>query len=429
MGFMDNEFEVLHGGLLLHEIALNTCAPGEHVPEIERRIRTVKERVRGLVHTIPFQKLPTIMIVHIAIFSVMWLNFFPPKDGISPTLPPQAILTGIRVDHDKHCRISFGGYAQVHAEHTPTNNAMESRTVGGVSLGPTGNIQGSYNFLSLLAGQRIKARSFTPLPMPADAIATVESFAPAAAVRDPVFQNRNGRLDWETDVDNPEEYHDAQEYVPPDDPNDVPLWYDDAIWPLNATPSSRMPQLTVNSQEWTPMMIKMKMIRLTKDPPTLRPPPTRTNLKFQECRLQSQKCPTQIQECKLQSQEWNTTQTTHKITHKKTKKQSFLAWTAEPTANMSRAFTQHQTTMQMQLRKMRQTTMLKNDAPKLLPDREAGSGLTGICSTTTNLLEQLFPRMHTLQACKLLSATTQKKITPGGTSTTRSSSMLLPNTL
>jgi hypothetical protein len=42
MCFMDNEFEVLRGGLLLHEIALNTCAPGEHVPEIERRIRTHK---------------------------------------------------------------------------------------------------------------------------------------------------------------------------------------------------------------------------------------------------------------------------------------------------------------------------------------------------------------------------------------------------
>jgi hypothetical protein len=231
MCFMDNEFEVLRGDLLLHEIALNTCAPGKHVPEIERRIRTVKERVRGLVHTIPFQKIPTIMIVHIAVFSVMWLNFFPPKGGISPTLSPQTILTQIRIDHDKHCWLLFGAYAQVHAEHTPTNNAMESRTVGGVSLGPTGNIQGSYNFLSLLTGHRIKARSFTPLPMPADVIAAVESFAPTNAVRDPVFQDRNGRMEWQTDVDDPEEYHDAQEFVPPEEQNDddVPFRYDEAI--------------------------------------------------------------------------------------------------------------------------------------------------------------------------------------------------------
>jgi hypothetical protein len=230
MCFMDNEFEVLRGGLLLHEIALNTCAPGEHVPEIERRIRAVKERVRGLVHTIPFQKLPTIMIVHIAVFSVMWLNFFPPKGGISPTLSPQTILTGIRADHDKHCWIPFGRYAQVHAvEHTPRNNAMESHTVGGVSLGPTGKIQGSYNLISLLTGHRIKARSFTPLPMPADVIVTVESFAPTNAVRDPVFQDQNGRMEWQTEVDNPEEYHDTQEYVPPEEQDDIPFRYDDDI--------------------------------------------------------------------------------------------------------------------------------------------------------------------------------------------------------
>jgi hypothetical protein len=139
--------------------------------------------------TVPFGKLPTLMIIHVAVFSVMWLNFFPTQGGISPTLSPQAILTGIRVDHNKHCRIPFGGYAQVHAKPTPTNNAMESRTVGGVSLGPTGNIQGSYHFISLLTGHRIEARSFTQLPMPAEVITTIESFTPADAIADPVFED------------------------------------------------------------------------------------------------------------------------------------------------------------------------------------------------------------------------------------------------
>jgi hypothetical protein len=143
MCFMDNEFEALRDGLLLHGIALNTCAPREHVPEIERPIRTVKERIRGVVLTLPFQKLPTIMIVQIAVFCLMWLNFFPPQGGVSPTLSPQTIITGICGDHDKHCRIPFGGYTQIHADPTPTNNAMESRTVGGISHGPTGNVQGS----------------------------------------------------------------------------------------------------------------------------------------------------------------------------------------------------------------------------------------------------------------------------------------------
>jgi hypothetical protein len=38
----DNEFEILRDLLLESGIRLNICAPGEHVPEIERKIRTVK---------------------------------------------------------------------------------------------------------------------------------------------------------------------------------------------------------------------------------------------------------------------------------------------------------------------------------------------------------------------------------------------------
>jgi hypothetical protein len=50
------------------------CAPREHVPEVERKIRTVKERIRGLITMLPFRKIPTIMVTHAVIFSVMWLN-------------------------------------------------------------------------------------------------------------------------------------------------------------------------------------------------------------------------------------------------------------------------------------------------------------------------------------------------------------------
>jgi hypothetical protein len=41
----DNEFEGVRATLQNHGIKLNTCAPNEHVPEVERKIRTVKERV------------------------------------------------------------------------------------------------------------------------------------------------------------------------------------------------------------------------------------------------------------------------------------------------------------------------------------------------------------------------------------------------
>jgi hypothetical protein len=88
---------------------------------------------------------------------------------------PQAIVTGMSSDAEKHCQIPFGAYAQVHVEPNPSNDAMTSRTVGEISLGPKGNIQGTYNFLSLFTGRVIIARSFTPLPMPKEVIRAVET--------------------------------------------------------------------------------------------------------------------------------------------------------------------------------------------------------------------------------------------------------------
>jgi hypothetical protein len=122
----------------------------------------VKERIRSILTTLPFKKLPTILFAHAVIFSTMWINCFAPKGGISNTLSPQTIVTRLSPNVDKHCKIPFGGYAQVYVDSLQGNSVMRSRTVGAISLGPTGNMQGTYKFMSLLTGKLIKARSFTP---------------------------------------------------------------------------------------------------------------------------------------------------------------------------------------------------------------------------------------------------------------------------
>ena len=45
---MDNKFEVLWESLQDKGITLNTTADNEQVPQIERRIKVVKERVRSI---------------------------------------------------------------------------------------------------------------------------------------------------------------------------------------------------------------------------------------------------------------------------------------------------------------------------------------------------------------------------------------------
>jgi hypothetical protein len=92
---MDGQFETLHGDIAELRITLNTVSADEHVPNIERNIRTVKERSRSICNTLLFKKIPARMIVEIVYASNFWLNSFPHSDGVSNTLSPHAIVTGM----------------------------------------------------------------------------------------------------------------------------------------------------------------------------------------------------------------------------------------------------------------------------------------------------------------------------------------------
>jgi hypothetical protein len=81
---MDGQFECIRLELAGMGIHLNTVSAGEHVPEVERYIRTVKEWVRSIYNTHPFQRMPTLLIVEMVISCVQWLNNFPTRGGVSP---------------------------------------------------------------------------------------------------------------------------------------------------------------------------------------------------------------------------------------------------------------------------------------------------------------------------------------------------------
>ena len=147
---MDMEFQCLQP--LMPQIIVNTTAANEHVAEIERRIRVVKERARGIINTLPYPRLPKRMIVELMHFVTMWLNSFPVKGGISQKYSPRELITRRRLDAKLHCKAEFGAYCEVHDEPSPSNT-MQRRTHPSICLGPTGNLQGSYKFFCLTTGQ------------------------------------------------------------------------------------------------------------------------------------------------------------------------------------------------------------------------------------------------------------------------------------
>jgi len=174
---MDGEFESIRGELAGIGITLNTVSRDEHVSDAERRIRTVKERSRCIFNTLPFKKIPAQMTVQMVYSANFWLNVFPPEDGISE-MNPRELITGLKIDYEKHCQLEYGTYVQTHDEH---DNSMAPRTTGAIAMRPTGNAQGGYWFYSLTAGRLLNRNHWTTLPMPADVIQRVHQLAKSTA--------------------------------------------------------------------------------------------------------------------------------------------------------------------------------------------------------------------------------------------------------
>jgi hypothetical protein len=187
---MDNEFKKLCN--LVPVLAVNTTAAKEHVPEVEQRIRLIKERGRGILNTLPFKKMLQIMLIELIYHVVLWLNAFPTKSGVSETLSLRKIIMRHKLDFTKDCRAQFGSYCEAHDEPVPTNTMVTCSTPA-IVLGPMGNLQGTYKFLSMETGKKIKRRKLTAYPIPDLVIKQVEAFGKfSLGVLN--FANRNGLI-------------------------------------------------------------------------------------------------------------------------------------------------------------------------------------------------------------------------------------------
>ena len=140
----------------LRLLLLNTnLAGGEHIPEIERRIWVIKERVWSEKASLPYTYYPTLMIVDLISFVTMWLDTFPLSSGIQ-LLSICALMVGTSLSYKEHCRCLFGAYVQTHKEGL--NDTDSPRTLNAICLGPTGNTQHRYKFLNLATNRCIYRR-------------------------------------------------------------------------------------------------------------------------------------------------------------------------------------------------------------------------------------------------------------------------------
>ena len=161
----DRQFAGTQRFLSKFKVTLNLTARDEHVPQIERFHQTIKERCRSAYHNTPFQHLPWGVVLELIRSTLFYLNGFPWAKGISKNISPLEIVTGMKLDYNKHCQYQFREYAHAQEE---TDNTLKQCTTRAIVLRPTRNSQGSMRLYSLTSGWKIvrSPNDIRILPMP-----------------------------------------------------------------------------------------------------------------------------------------------------------------------------------------------------------------------------------------------------------------------
>ena len=181
-------------------VEVNTTAAREHVPEIERRIRTIKERVQATTSHFPFNAVPKLVLIQTVYTICLWLNAVWSPSGKYRGLSPQDIVTGRGVDYNKDCRADLGGYVEARPDKVVTNDNTP-RTHACIALGPSGNRQGSLKCFDLKTGKVVVRRVADQIPWPESMIKIASAWSRKSKkliMKDSVqFLNRKGEnFDW-----------------------------------------------------------------------------------------------------------------------------------------------------------------------------------------------------------------------------------------
>jgi hypothetical protein len=152
---------------------LDTGGAGTAVPVVERKIRTVKERIRAVINTLPYE-ITEKMEEYLVKGAVYSINLVPTRNSIEYASPREKLL-GQMIDATTDLKHAYGDYVQIH--HEDIDNTMKGRTEGAISMCPTGSLDGSWFYYTLRHGKIVRRRRATALPAPIEVIERVRKLA------------------------------------------------------------------------------------------------------------------------------------------------------------------------------------------------------------------------------------------------------------
>jgi hypothetical protein len=160
-------------------IRSEVVSPGSHVPIVERKIRTIKERVRAVLSALPYE-VPTFFKKWIVNSVVITTNMLTDNSIFSKTgdnRSPRERFTGKRVDVQRHLRLPVGQFVHTYDVNNPNPSSMRPRSLGCICLGSLANDAGTYAFWNIASGSIIHRNSWTVVPISDAVIKTVNEYA------------------------------------------------------------------------------------------------------------------------------------------------------------------------------------------------------------------------------------------------------------
>jgi len=189
------------------DIELDVAAGSESVGVAERKIRTVKERIRGYLNTLPYLT-DEVLEEWLCKYVVHYLNWTPTTNAMDGRSPLER-LSGRTIDASTDLKFEFGEYVQL--GDGETSNSMEERTRGALALMPAGNRDGSWYFLVLKSWRKVRRNKAVALPMPDEVIEYIDTKARMSSRKRRIGETAkiglwraDGKSNYYQDIDNDE---------------------------------------------------------------------------------------------------------------------------------------------------------------------------------------------------------------------------------
>jgi hypothetical protein len=132
-------------------VLIDNGGVSDYVPKVDAKIKRIKELYQAVKNGLPW-KLPVALVKHLVCYAVGRINLRR-TTALSSNLSPYRMFTGTRVNYKKSLALGFRDFAEV---YDGTDNTSKSRTLPCIALHPCNNSTGSWEFLNLQTGNKIR---------------------------------------------------------------------------------------------------------------------------------------------------------------------------------------------------------------------------------------------------------------------------------